>query len=181
MSQILEALYRGDAETAQLHATVTPDMDQFEAAAIGNADRLAELLDRDPAAKDRFAPDGFTALQLAAFFGRVDATQVLLDHGADPSPVARNDMKVQALHSATAGRHHEVVELLLAAGADVNARQQGGWTPLMQAAHHGDMELVDMMLAYGADPTATVDDGRDAAALAAEGGHDAVAEILRTP
>ena len=43
--------------------------------------------------------------------------------------------------------------MLIAAGADVNATQHGGYTPLHEAAQHGDVEMVELFLSAGADPT----------------------------
>jgi ankyrin repeat protein len=68
--------------------------------------------------------------------------------------------------------------LLLARGADPNVKQAGGWTPLHSAAHQGDVEAVDLLLAHGADPHLRSDDGRDAAAMAAEAKHAALAARL---
>ena len=45
-------------------------------------------------------------------------------------------------------------------------RQQGGFTPLLAAAHADDPELARLLLEAGADPSAAADDGRDAAAMA---------------
>jgi ankyrin repeat protein len=87
---------------------------------------------------------------------------VLLEHGADVRSVARNPMQVQALHAAVAGRSGESVRLLLDAGADPNARQHGGWTPLMAARQHGDQPVIDMLLAAGADPSDHPPSGNEA-------------------
>ena len=62
-------------------------------------------------------------------------------------------MEVQPLHAATAARNAEVVTLLLEAGADPDARQHGGWTPLAAARHAGQDAIADILLAHGADPT----------------------------
>jgi uncharacterized protein len=64
------------------------------------------------------------------------------------------------LHSATAAGQREVCAVLLEAGADVNARQQAGYTPLLEAAQLGDSRLAELLLEHGADRTATLDDGR---------------------
>jgi ankyrin repeat protein len=48
----------------------------------------------------------------------------------------------------------------------VNARQNGGYTPLLQAAHADDPEMARLLLDAGADPSLAADDGRDAAAMA---------------
>jgi ankyrin repeat protein len=42
--------------------------------------------------------------------------------------------------------------LFIKAGASVNAYDQEGWTPLMNAALHGHLECVNMLLSAGADP-----------------------------
>ena len=67
--------------------------------------------------------------------------------GADARDEARNPMHVTPLHSAVSARCTPVVRLLLAAGAAVDARQQGGWTALMGAASQGDDEIVALLLA----------------------------------
>lgn len=88
-------------------------------------------------------------------------------------------MRVQPLHSAAAGRQREICRMLIAAGADVDARQAGGFTPLHEAAQSGDPEMVELFLSAGADPTATTDDGKTPAAIAGEAGHLDVARRLR--
>ena len=50
--------------------------------------------------------------------------------------------------------------LLVEAGADVNARQHGGYTPLHSAAQRGAIDLIDLLLAAGADTDGAADDGR---------------------
>lgn len=69
--------------------------------------------------------------------------------------------------------------MLLAAGADVDATQHGGFTPLHEAAQHGDAEMVELFLSAGADPTVTVEDGGSPADLAEKAGHHDVATRLR--
>ncbi len=49
-----------------------------------------------------------------------------------------------------AGRNAEVVKLLIDAGADVNARQEGGFTPLMAAVQNGDAEIEALLRTAGA-------------------------------
>jgi ankyrin repeat protein len=85
---------------------------------------------------------------------------------------------VQALHAAVASRNAEAVALLLDRGADPNARQQVGYTPLMGAANAGREDLVDLLLRHGADRTLVNDEGKTAADIARERGHAAVAARL---
>ena len=44
----------------------------FEAASLGDVERLAELLDADPSSATAYSADGFTALHFPAFFGGID-------------------------------------------------------------------------------------------------------------
>ncbi len=175
---VLAARYRDHHEIVAMLLAAEPTLDVFEAAAVGDLERLQQLLDEDPSLVNAYADDGFFPLGLAAFFGHPDAVRLLLERGADVGVTARNPMRVQALHAAVAGGNAEAVTLLLNAGADVNVHQHGGWTPLQGAAAHGDEELVDMLLAHGADPSATNEGSKDAAALARENGHLALAERL---
>jgi ankyrin repeat protein len=179
VSALMLSRYRFARDVTDVLLTVDPDLDVFEAAALGYIDRLRERLDEDPASATAFSPDGFTALHYPAFFGKAEAARVLLESGAGVNVYSRNDFNVQPLHSAAAGRHHEVCRILLAAGADVNARQQAGYTPLHEAAQHGDNELVELFLSAGADPTARLDDGRTPAETADAAGHVDIANRLR--
>jgi ankyrin repeat protein len=54
----------------------------------------------------------------------------------------------------------EVTELLIAAGADVNAKGLLGMTPLHDAAQNSPKEIVELLIANGADVNAKADDGK---------------------
>ena len=56
----------------------------------------------------------------------------------------------------------KIVELLLAAGADVNARSNAGATPLMVAAELGYGKVVRLLLKAGADVNAKNGEGQTA-------------------
>jgi ankyrin repeat protein len=179
VSAVLLARYRFDRPTMDALMTADPDLDIFEAAAYGRIDRVREGLDDDPAAIDARSPDGFTALHLAAFFGKTEVAHALLDAGARVDAYTTNDLANQPLHAAAAGRNIEICRILLAAGADANATQHGGFTPLHEAAQHGDDEMVELFLSAGADPTVRVTDGGTPADLAEAAGHSDVAARLR--
>ncbi|HZQ37957.1 MAG TPA: ankyrin repeat domain-containing protein [Dehalococcoidia bacterium] len=179
LSALLFALYRTQRESVDALLAASPELDIFSTAALGREAELAALLAQTPALAAAFSADGFTALHLAAFFGHAGAARRLLDAGAEINAVARNPMRVQPLHSAAAGRHHAVCSLLIQRGADVNARQHGGWTPLHAAAQHGDRALAELLLAAGADAAACNDEGRSAAGIAAENGHADLAALLQ--
>lgn len=177
-SDILAALYQQRPDEAFRLADAATDLTIWEAAALGRDETAARLLKADPSRANAVAPDGHLPLGLAAFFGQASTVRLLLAGGADVGGTAQNTMKIQPLHAAIAGRNIDCVIAVLDAGADLNARQQVGYTALMGAASAGREDLVDLLLARGADPLLQNDDGKSAAAIAAEHGHHAVARRL---
>jgi ankyrin repeat protein len=69
--------------------------------------------------------------------------------------------------------------LLLDNGADPNARQQSGFTPLHSAAQHGATELAQLLIERGADPASTTDNGETALSFAEKGSFQNTAAYLR--
>ncbi|MCO5170071.1 MAG: ankyrin repeat domain-containing protein [Planctomycetes bacterium] len=162
VSAVLWAKYNGQDMALQALLAAGPALDAFEAAALGDLDRLTALLDEDPSRVTAFAADGFTPLHLAAYFGHRLTVGLLLDRGADARAVAKNPSRVEPLHSAVASGRCGPVGLLLERGADANPQQQGGFTPLHAAVKRGDFEMVGLLMDRGADPTIRDDDGRSA-------------------
>lgn len=160
VSAILKAKYHKQ-ETA-LHALLAarPPLDVFDAAALGDVERLTALLDQDPSRVRAYAADGFGPLHLAAYFAQRAAAALLLDRGADPRALAKNPSRVEPLHSAVASTRCDVVALLLQRGADADARQTGGHTGLHAAVKRRDMEMIGLLADHGADPEAKDDEGR---------------------
>ena len=157
-----------------------PDLDRFEAAIVGDLARHSQLLDEaDAEPIDQRTGDGFTALHLAAFFGRLRVAQELLDRGADPNAWALGDLRVQPLHSAVAGGHEAIARLLVAHGAQPDQPQRGGYTPLHAAAANGMAALADFLVEHGANPKALTEDILTPADLAERAGHVELAAHLR--
>ncbi|WP_075096483.1 ankyrin repeat domain-containing protein [Planctomyces sp. SH-PL14] len=78
-------------------------------------------------------------------------TGVYIDGNGDNTP----------LHRAVVWNQRRAVSALIEAGADVNARTEGGMTPLHDAYLCGaDQEIIDALLPVGADPMAKDEDGR---------------------
>ena len=179
VSAVLTAVYRGQAEIVELLRATGVELDAFDASAVGDLARVQALVDADPALASAYAADGFFPLGLAAFFHHPDVIRYLIEAGADVRAVARNPMAVTALHSAAADAgDRESALALIRAGADVNAKQRHGWTPLHAAAQSGDRTLVEALLAAGADPSLAHDAGKTPADLARERGDDDVARLL---
>lgn len=91
-----------------------------------------------------------TALQVATDAGSLQAIEVLIAHGAD---IKLHDPyhKRTALHTAACANLIEVIDRFLSLGADVNARDSRGFTPLFDAARSGHLAIVQRLVDAGAD------------------------------
>jgi len=119
----------------------------------------------------------------------LNTVRMLAGAGADVN-VPGGDHDVRALHLAASSGQVAMVELLLSAGAEVDAatnRAGDGCTALHRAAHEGNAAVIDVLLDAGADVHATTvsndvtDHDRNeltALWLAAEGGHDDAVKLL---
>jgi ankyrin repeat protein len=83
-----------------------------------------------------------------------------------------------ALHVATAHDRADIVQLLIAHKAAVNAASDGGWTPLHNACDKGCEEIVRILLSEGAHINAQLLNGITPLHLAAQGGHTSVVQCL---
>src|SRR5688500_20076912 len=76
VSALMLARYRFDRAVTDALLAADPELDVFEATALGYVDRLRERLGSDPASSSAFSLDGFTALHFAAFFGKPEAARL---------------------------------------------------------------------------------------------------------
>jgi ankyrin repeat protein len=159
MSDVLQAIYRGDREEADRLAAGR-ELDVFEASALGRSDRLRELLDADPSLVNAYGDDGFHPVGLASFFGHVDAARLLYERGADANQIARNEhIQTAAIHAAAAAgdtgqdeaTRYELVKLALEHGADPNLPQGGGFRAIDAARQNGDERIEQLLLEHGAE------------------------------
>ena len=103
---------------------------------------------------------GDTALHLAAAGYRVELVRLLLAAGADPNST-KNHRKSGPLHYAADGyitgpawnanRQVQTIQCLLDAGADINAQDKNGATPLHRAVRTRCAAAVKCLLERGCD------------------------------
>ncbi|HLF10168.1 MAG TPA: ankyrin repeat domain-containing protein [Gammaproteobacteria bacterium] len=174
---LLWAAYNGDLELVQRLIRAGADVNAkndfgafalSEAAIAGSTPIIEALLDADADA-NAANPEGETPLMEVARTGNVQAAALLLDAGADIDAIEQWGGQ-SALMWAAAQRQPEMVKLLVAHGADVDARgvirdwqrkiikeprpkdmNQGGFTPLLYAAREGCIECAKHLVAGGAD------------------------------
>ncbi len=178
-SLFLYCVFRGRTKCADM-LKARGALSLHEAALAGDAARVTALAKAAPWSVDALSPDGWTALHLAAFLGQGAVIAALLEHGADARVMARAIEQNLPIHAAAAGRRidKETYAALVRATGDPDSLQKQGYTALMIAAGNGFADAVDVLLAAGADISRKNPDGKTAADLARERGHEELAKRL---
>jgi ankyrin repeat protein len=162
----------------------------------GSAPVVERLLDAG-VSPNATGPFGETALHTCAHAGQVEAAKVLIARGAviDAGDSWRGQTP---LMWAAAQRHPGMMQVLIEAGADVNARSTvvawerqrtseprdkwlppGGLTPLLLAARENCVSCIEVLAAAGADLDIVDPDRHTALILALINGHfDAAAALI---
>jgi len=111
----------------------------------------------------------------AATEGDIEKVKSLLAEIPELVNAEDDDEKTPLQYAAEAG-HKDIVELLIARGADVNAKVTDG-APLHYAAHFGHKDIAELLIARGADVNAKMYHGTPLH-CAAQRGHKDIVEFL---
>ena len=174
----------------------------------GNADVIAEHSFRKRRWGEYAQPEKELALFDAIAMGEVDEVKRLLEEGADPNWIDANISMdplyitareenlailnlliaagavidgyegARALTVSAGLGNVEMVELLLAHGADPNLRQRGANSALMVAAAQGQARVVSLLLKEGVYKGLRNTEGQTALDLARRAGHEDVVALL---
>lgn len=144
------------------------------AAMFGHLDVVERLLDADASldARDSFSGiERGTPLHASALHNSNYAvTGALIEAGAEVDERFITDNSTTLYRCAQFGTP-KVAQVLLDAGADIDARNDKGRTPLMEAAHTNMIAVVRVLLAAGADLALVCDLGNTAFDWANQDGH----------
>ena len=129
-----------------------PARDQalIEAAAAGDRDAVLRLLD-DGASVDATDASGRTALVAAAYGTHVGVAEDLVDAGADVNVQDASQQSAYLIATSEVGDDPRLLELTLAHGGDVDAKDSYNGTGLIRAADRGYTAIVRRLLETGID------------------------------
>eukprot|EP00003_Mantamonas_plastica_P004465 TRINITY_DN1354_c0_g1_i15.p1 TRINITY_DN1354_c0_g1~~TRINITY_DN1354_c0_g1_i15.p1 ORF type:complete len:1743 (-),score=727.22 TRINITY_DN1354_c0_g1_i15:4589-9817(-) len=115
--------------------------------------RIAELLLEHGADLDIGSLHGLSPLHTAARFGRYEVLQFFLSTDLDVDAKTL-EMDTALMKSSQYPNHHDCVQLLLKAGANVNEKNHNGDTALHYATYYDCHRSVEHLIAAGADVNA---------------------------
>jgi ankyrin repeat protein len=129
---------------------------------------IAELFIAKGADVNAKDDEGWTPLDVAVFYSETEIADLLRKHGGKSGAEDSILVAVQFLNTEAVKQH-------IAAGADVDAKNNVGDTPLHMTALSGHMIITELLIAKGADVNAKDEDGGTPLHYAA---NKAVAELL---
>ncbi len=129
--------------------SISAQGDIFEIVRNGSAEDLSNLLKSKPEAANALDDNGYTPLLLAAYHGHKEMVEMLAPLVED---IDYNSSYGTALMGTSVKGHTEIAEILLNHGANPNALDADGTTPLIFAAMFQNEELALALLEAGADP-----------------------------
>jgi ankyrin repeat protein len=104
---------------------------------------------------------------------------ILAIAGCSKTGHAGHSQETEALFRAVRAGSPDTVQALLASpNVDVNAVDEQGNTPLIEAARFGHDKVATLLLIAHANPSIKNNEGKTALMLAAEGKHDETVKVL---
>ncbi|KAM6940719.1 uncharacterized protein ank2a isoform 6-T6 [Xenentodon cancila] len=166
VSLLLEHDTKGKVRLPALHIAARKD-DTKSAALLLQNDHNADV--QSKMMVNRTTESGFTPLHIAAHYGNVNVSTLLLNRGAAVDFTARNG--ITPLHVASKRGNTNMVALLLDRGAQIDAKTRDGLTPLHCAARSGHDPAVEILLEKGAPILARTKNGLSPLHMSAQGDH----------
>ena len=148
----------------------------MDAAWFDNFD-IVKMLVENGAGIDRFNIAGNTALNYAIRMGYFDISDFLLENGANIDLASPNNGKTY-LHFFYMQK--ETLKYLLSKGANINAKDNYGWTALHRAARYDYPDSVKILINQGAKTDLLSNSGDSALDLAIQENHTEIQKLLES-
>ncbi|XP_037830919.1 ankyrin-2 isoform X6 [Kryptolebias marmoratus] len=176
VSLLLEHDTKGKVRLPALHIAARKD-DTKSAALLLQNDHNADVQSKMMVNRTtENGKSGFTPLHIAAHYGNVNVSTLLLNRGAAVDFTARNG--ITPLHVASKRGNTNMVALLLDRGAQIDAKTRDGLTPLHCAARSGHDPAVELLLERGAPILARTKNGLSPLHMSAQGDHIECVKLL---
>uniref|UniRef100_A0A3P9NZD8 Ankyrin 2 n=1 Tax=Poecilia reticulata TaxID=8081 RepID=A0A3P9NZD8_POERE len=171
VSLLLEHDTKGKVRLPALHIAARKD-DTKSAALLLQNDHNADVQSKVCHRKQ----SGFTPLHIAAHYGNVNVSTLLLNRGAAVDFTARNE--ITPLHVASKRGNTNMVALLLDRGSQIDAKTRDGLTPLHCAARSGHDTALELLLEREAPILARTKNGLSPLHMSAQGDHIECVKLL---
>ncbi|XP_053275302.1 ankyrin-2 [Pleuronectes platessa] len=176
VSLLLEHDTKGKVRLPALHIAARKD-DTKSAALLLQNDHNADVQSKMMVNRTtENGKSGFTPLHIAAHYGNVNVSTLLLNRGAAVDFPARNG--ITPLHVASKRGNTNMVALLLDRGGQIDAKTRDGLTPLHCAARSGHDPAVELLLEKGAPMLARTKNGLSPLHMSAQGDHVECVKLL---
>ena len=166
------------ARGAAVDARARLDRSALINAAMWGHARVVSLLGRAGADPDLLDAEGYSALAHAIFGRHTAATQALISDCAADVNLQAGPANFSALHWAARHGLYDIAAVLVANGANVDARAEDGTTPLITAVLSGSTETALLLLRAGAQIDVTNDSGFGILAAAVTNGDPSVLQAV---
>ncbi|XP_077936148.1 uncharacterized protein ank2a isoform X4 [Gasterosteus aculeatus] len=174
VSLLLEHDTKGKVRLPALHIAARKD-DTKSAALLLQNDHNADVQSKMMVNRTT-EQSGFTPLHIAAHYGNVNVSTLLLNRGAAVDFTARNG--ITPLHVASKRGNTNMVALLLDRGGQIDAKTRDGLTPLHCAARSGHDPALEILLERGAPILARTKNGLSPLHMSAQGDHVECVKLL---
>ena len=154
---VVLALLGAGCAGEERESSADADGELIVAARAGDVERVRSLLERDAAVDAR---DASGATALVAYGHHLDVARSLIEAGADVNVKDERQQSAYLIATSEVGDDPRLLELTLANGADVDAKDSYNGTGLIRAADRGHVRIVERLLERSRSTTSTASAGR---------------------
>lgn len=138
-----------------------PKNSVFEAAKLGDINKLKDLLSKNPEIVNNKHLHDYqrTALHYAVIFQQKETVRLLIEKGAAFNN-SDMDYGMVPLHYAAINGNIDIADLLLSKGAEIDVDDNFGWTPLHKAVIYNRDKMIEFLLKKGSNVDIDDETGR---------------------